>query len=942
MRWRRVARRGGIRVLALALVASTTVVARPPSAAAAPPAFGSLGLAQTTTSTITFPGGFAFQVDETAQGGTDLNGDGDATDTAVWHVYRPSTGVINLGLATSGNTGLHEYDEGIVIWADEVLQDQDLNNDGDKLDEAVVFVYSFKEGLVPLQLAAGSPGAVWRVSNGFAFWVDEAKQGNTDLNGDTDTTDQRVWHVYDPGAGVTNLGLAASAFVLSGDRRIGDGFMFWVDEFSEGTDLNNDSDTTDNTVWHLWDPLSGTTNLEIAGPQPSSRAIDGGVAFVAGEAGQDFDYNGDGDKLDLVWLVWVEATQTIFNSGRASSSLTSWAAGDGFAFLVSETDDGATGSLNGDGDDTDETVVHVYSVAGGLTNLQLAPDPVIVVPIEDGFAVQVSEIAQDAILNGDGDKLDARVWHVWRQGSVTNLGLATDAAIGEAYLDGLAFVVDESQQAASTDLNGDGDFVDTRVVHIWDPNSGVTNLLLAVSGIDLIASHDVLGFSVSETHHGGVDLNGDADDNDLVRHVYTPGAGVTNLNLARSFPKEEQPFGNGIAFTVGEGVQGGVDLNGDADTTDTTVWMTYDPVNGVVNLGLASERISGFMITAPFGSGLGFTVNEALQGGSDRNFDADGTDIAVWHVVHGPSVVRYAGADRYLTAGAIADGDFPDPSLVSTVFVAVGSNFPDALAGAAVAAKLGAPLLLVQPDSIPPATSAALTRLKPTTIVILGGTAAISPGVETALGGYGAGVTRLSGANRYITAVEISKYGFPANGSADIVVVATGTGFADALAGGPAAFRGNGPVLLTDPNSLPGEVAAEITRLAPTRIVVAGGTSAVSQAVFDQLQALVANTDRISGANRYETAVAISLDAFPAGTASRAYVATGLNFPDALAGAAAAGFFGSPILLVPGGSLPGSVSAEITRLLARTIVILGGTAVVTSDVETDLEALLGL
>ncbi|MDP2624260.1 MAG: cell wall-binding repeat-containing protein, partial [Actinomycetota bacterium] len=341
----------------------------------------------------------------------------------------------------------------------------------------------------------------------------------------------------------------------------------------------------------------------------------------------------------------------------------------------------------------------------------------------------------------------------------------------------------------------------------------------------------------------------------------------------------------------------------------------------------ASGSLFSIGVTAVTCTATDTSANEATE-----QFTVTVLDLAF-------DVLRYAGANRFGTAAAISVGDFPDPGLVDTVFVAVGTNFPDALAGAAVAGKLGAPLLLVQTDSIPAETAAELTRLGPATVVILGGTAVVSPAVETALGGYAATVIRLAGSNRYATAVEISKYGFP--GTADTVIIATGLGFADALAGGPAAVSLNGPVLLTDPNNLPAVVSAEITRLGPSRVIVVGGTAVVSNTVVTQLEALAPDVDRIAGPNRYETAVAISLEAFAAG-AARAYVATGLNFPDALAGAAAAGFYESPILLVPGTSLPGAVAAEITRLGATTIVILGGTAVVSSSVETDLETLLGI
>lgn len=338
------------------------------------------------------------------------------------------------------------------------------------------------------------------------------------------------------------------------------------------------------------------------------------------------------------------------------------------------------------------------------------------------------------------------------------------------------------------------------------------------------------------------------------------------------------------------------------------------------------------------GSG-GTTCEPTDQRGFLRSDGA--CDIGAFEVDAGPVVIRYAGSNRFGTAAAVSENDFPDLDAVTEVFVATGFNFPDALAGAAVAGKLGAPLLLVD-TGIPAATAAELTRLDPDVITILGGTGAVSAVVETDLGGYAPTVDRLSGTNRYLTAVAISQHGFPADGSADVVYVATGIGFADALAAASAATVGNGPVLLVDGTSVSAAVANEIVRLTPDRIVVVGGTSVVSDAVLTALDALqIGDTvERIAGTNRYRTAVAISEDAFPGGS-NRVYIATGLNFPDALAGAAAAGKYDAPVLLVPGTSLPAEVSTEITRLGAVTVVILGGTGVVTTAVEDELKTLIG-
>jgi putative cell wall-binding protein len=74
--------------------------------------------------------------------------------------------------------------------------------------------------------------------------------------------------------------------------------------------------------------------------------------------------------------------------------------------------------------------------------------------------------------------------------------------------------------------------------------------------------------------------------------------------------------------------------------------------------------------------------------------------------------------------------------------------------------------------------------------------------------------------------------------SADVVFIATGGNFPDALAVGPAAIDAAGPVLLVSTTSLPKSVATELVRLNPDRVVILGGTAAVSAAVANAIDAL--------------------------------------------------------------------------------------------------------
>jgi putative cell wall-binding protein len=198
------------------------------------------------------------------------------------------------------------------------------------------------------------------------------------------------------------------------------------------------------------------------------------------------------------------------------------------------------------------------------------------------------------------------------------------------------------------------------------------------------------------------------------------------------------------------------------------------------------------------------------------------------------------------------------------------------------------------------------------------------------------GVHRYAGAGRIDTAVEISRATF--SPGVPVAFVATAGNFPDALAGGPAAGTAGGPILLTNRDTLPEASRLELDRLRPARIVVLGGAGAVSETVREQLQALTPGAvDRIAGTSRFDTASAIA-DAFFSPGVPVAFVATGANFPDALAGGAAAAFHRGPVLLVQRHQVPAPVRTALERLQPQAIVVLGGEGAVSAQVLEELRA----
>lgn len=293
---------------------------------------------------------------------------------------------------------------------------------------------------------------------------------------------------------------------------------------------------------------------------------------------------------------------------------------------------------------------------------------------------------------------------------------------------------------------------------------------------------------------------------------------------------------------------------------------------------------------------------------------------------------RLGGLDRIETAATVSAAAFPDGAPVA--FVATGQSFADALAGGPVAALRGGPVLLTG-DRLPDATRAELQRLGPGEVIILGGERAVTGAVEADLAAAGDWhISRTGGDDRYGTAAALAMQHF--GSGVTVAYVATGMDFADALAAGVPAALGGGPVLLVRPDAVPDATGQALRALQPQRLYVLGGTRAVSRDVEEQLRSSVAGpVDRLAGDDRYGTAAAVVRQTFTE-TGGTVYVASGVAFPDALAGVPAAARVKAPVLPVRPDAIPAAIATELRRLEPARIVLLGGPAAVSEQVEREL------
>ncbi len=367
-------------------------------------------------------------------------------------------------------------------------------------------------------------------------------------------------------------------------------------------------------------------------------------------------------------------------------------------------------------------------------------------------------------------------------------------------------------------------------------------------------------------------------------------------------------------------------------------------------------EFAGTTTTGPTGA---YTVRDDMgYGAGEYTFSAyaygyaDGEDAGTWDGATALAIdfqlsnetvaVPVQGADRFETAVKASQLAFPEDGTCDVAIVASGRNFPDALGGAALAGAVYGPVLLTEPGVLPTSVANEIKRLGASHVIVIGGTSAVSAAVKDAIDVLpGVSTERINGVNRYDTAAQVAKRTVDelGPGYSGQVIVATGKNFPDALAGAPlAAFSGT-PILLVEPTAVPAQTADAIDVIAPDQALVLGGTGAVSAAVETQLATMVggaASVERIDGADRYQTAANIAqwgVDNFGMNWDGVA-LATGANFPDALAGGAAQGLYGSVVLLTKSTSLeaPARVKLEDNAVGILEVRFFGGLSAISQSV----------
>lgn len=382
--------------------------------------------------------------------------------------------------------------------------------------------------------------------------------------------------------------------------------------------------------------------------------------------------------------------------------------------------------------------------------------------------------------------------------------------------------------------------------------------------------------------------------------------------------------------------------------------VTADGRRPGITVGFTMAELAAYLIA------LGAREGLSLDGGASSQLVVDGilrnvpccdtSTRAVadsLHFVHRYPFAhtdRVAGPGRVDTAAAAALAAAPDGA--REALVAAAGSFADALTGGPLSSDLGAPLLLVGQDSVPQVTLDAFAALGVARVTVLGGEGAVGPAVPQQLSEAGFSVRRLAGGSRTETAVALAE---ARERPPSRAFLAWSGGFADALtAAAPGGILGM-PILLTDTNVLHPATAAWLDAASIDEVVLVGGEARLGERVEADLRAAGHRVTRLAGASRYGTAAEVQRWASlqdPRIDGTTLVVASGEEFPDALAGGPFAASRRQLLHIVPGPSIYADPEGAEhlrgpTMLLLDRVTVLGGLGALSSYQQRELDELAG-
>jgi len=303
---------------------------------------------------------------------------------------------------------------------------------------------------------------------------------------------------------------------------------------------------------------------------------------------------------------------------------------------------------------------------------------------------------------------------------------------------------------------------------------------------------------------------------------------------------------------------------------------------------------------------------------------------------------RLAGQTRYQTSQAVAENY--NSGQTDNIVIATGTDFADALSVSVLAHQLNAPILLVDKTLFESQDAFDyISRHMPNgtgTIWIAGGPGAVSESFELKSISMGHKVKRIGERNRYETSLSIAKETNTLKGTP--IFLATGENFPDALSIASVAASKGYPIILTPKDKLPDGVESYLSKQQSSEVFIVGGTGVISESVEFDIKTILPESSitRLAGRDRFETSTEVYKKFFP--NPENIYIASAMDFPDALSASVLAAKNNAPIVLINPNKffLPDSTYDYLYDLGTSKMIIIGGTSAVPDLLADSIEFIL--
>lgn len=521
----------------------------------------------------------------------------------------------------------------------------------------------------------------------------------------------------------------------------------------------------------------------------------------------------------------------------------------------------------------------------------------------------------------DHPDLDANIWT--NTGEVAGNGIDDD---GNGYID---------------DVNG-WDFIDDDN----DPNP-------SLSGAETSHGTHVAGIAAAELNNAagiaGVapaakimplrSLNGSGGTGstatvlDAIDYAVNNGANVVNMSFGTCPGEYDTTFDSHILSAYNSNVV----LVAAAGNANSNCSNT-----GAVDISVLTNRTSP--VSNDCGS-VGIVPNTCTSGGANYVLGVAATTNADARA----SYSYYSSQANYVDVGAPGGAGGSNAQAIYSTYVNGGVSTYDYLNGTSMASPQAAgvaALVHAMNGSLTAANIISAIRTNSDSIGVsnigagrLNAAHAVNSSIMTRFDGGGGG-----GVTRYDVAVQTSKLTFPQDATATTATIASGTSFADGLAGSGMARFKNGPLLLTDKSGLASGTLTEIQRVlgnTSKQIYILGGTSAISSNIETQLNGIgYTNHTRVvgGGVDRVDTAIGIANISNP-GTVSEAILVNKDNFPDGVSASAVTAKRNIPLLVNAASGLDARNSTWLDAHNVSRVYLVGGTTVLSSTIQTQIQAL---